>query len=254
VGGGIVTLGPYSKVTNNPTFEGVWTGFTENAQGAYCLTTAEFHANLWRGYQTRCDPSYSFGYGTFLGTFDQFTSNAVNLTYDFVDFHDLVNPPDLVGETLTFSVLVGTTSGGASTLQLQLGDVGSTTTIKLVKVETMPTQTLLDIHLEGNAAAFVGQAVTDFKAAVATLLGIDARNIRVTDVRSGSIIVTVEIQDDAHASVSSTAAPAIIASQASINGLQLLGITNLTPGATSAAMHVVASWMVMLVVVVVAML
>jgi len=207
------------------------------------LTVAEFHANLWRGYQTRCDTTYNFGFGTFLGTFLPTSATTTNLTYMFTDFSDLVNPPQLQGSTLAFTSIFGVSSSGATTLNLTRAEGGTTTF--LAKVSTMPTQTNVDIRLEGNATAFVGQVVTDFIAALATSLDIDARNIRITDVRSGSIIVSVEISDDAFSGVSSTTAPNVLAAAGSIGGYPVLSITNVTPGAANGAMHVAASWLLL---------
>jgi len=250
-GNGVVTLGPYTRVPNNDMFEGVWSGYTEAiGGGGYCLTTVEFHANLYRAYQTRCDASYQFGFGTFLGTFNQVGSNLLNLTYNYVDTHG--HPLALVGTTFQFTFTLGQSSSGATTLLLHLPGAAD---IHLTKVVTMPTQTNVDIHLQGNYSSFVGGVVTTFLHDLAVLLNIDERNIRLSDVRSGSIIVTAEISDDAHSGVSSTVSPNVIGGAGSIGNYPVIGVTNVTPGASqSGATHSVVSWLMLLALIVVAAL
>jgi len=243
-GNGVISLGPYSKVSNNNQFEGVWSGFTTNGRDGYCLTLGEFHANLWRGYQTRCDASYNFNYGTFLGTFNQLSANSVNLTYNFVDTHNGLGP-DLTGQTLNFGVSFAVSSSGADVMTLT-GQ--GNTTVQLTKVVTMPTQTNLEIHLQGSVGSFISD---NFVSALAGVLNIDPRNIRIADIRSGSIIVTVEISDDAHSGVSSTIAPAALGAQSSLGGFPVLGVTNITPG--NSATHMAVSWLVLLALILMAM-
>jgi hypothetical protein len=236
----VVTLGPYVKIPNNAAFEGVYSGFTINSQNQYCLTLVEFHASLWRGYQTRCDSTYSFGLGTFLGTFEQISSAAINLTYVYTDFHDTVNPPDIVGETFTFNYVF---NGD----QLTLSNPSLQTTIQLTKVVTMPTLQNIEIKLSGNVTDFIGGVVDSFVSALADILGIDARNIRITGVRSGSIIVTVEIQDDAKNNIASSAANALLAGATTIDGFPVQSVTNVTPGgASNSGSQLIISWMMFL--------
>jgi len=243
--GGTVNLGPYTKNAANSIFDGVWSGFTISNTGAYCLTMAEFKNGLWRGYQTRCDASYSFGFGTFLGTYNQISSNVVNLTYCFTDFHGTPNAPDLVGSTLSFAF-----TANGNTLSL----VGQgPTTIQLAKVVTIPSQQNLVITLQGDASTFIGNVRDQFVQDLADLLNIDPRNIMITDVRSGSIIVDVTILDDAKSGVPAAGAQSVISSQASIGGHPVTSVANETPGASSDATRMVVSWLVLAVVALVAL-
>jgi len=240
-------IGPYSRTTSNAIFEGVWSGFTINQNGQYCLTMAEFHNNLWRGYQTRCDQSYSFGFGTFLGSFLQTSASTVNLTYAFVDFHNNPSAPDLQGVTLPFSFTV---AGNTLTLVGQGGAV----TIQLAKVITLPTVQQLTITLTGNASAFIAEVRQAFIDELATELGIDPRNILIDSVRSGSIIVDVTILDDAKSGVSSTVAQGVIENSGQIGGFPVQGVANMTPGGNSDATRSVVSWLLVVALIVLAFL
>jgi len=228
-------------------FEGVWSGFTDNGVDGYCVTVGEFHNNLWRGYQTRCDASYPFGYATFLGSFVQLDATHVNLTYYFTDFH-VSGAPALVGETLTFDLAVSN-NGRLITMTLP----GTGAVVHLNKVETMPTQQTVQITMMGSVATFLQAQQDAWIQDLAAALGIDARFINIVDIQSGSIIVTASIQDDSYNDMSSTEAAQMAASLTSIGSYTVTDVHKLSP-AFSSSSQTVASFVLVVMLVVFAFL
>jgi len=228
----VISLGPYAKIPANPDFEGCWAGYTalNPNSNQYCLTTVEFKANLWRGYQTRCDASVNGQFGAFLGKFEVLTSTTLNLTYYFTDF-DTPSPPDLLGpnKQLTFDYIFA--NGGSSLTLTRPG-----TAVVLTKVTTVPSNAVVEVKLEGNVADFTPTQQDTFAQELATLMGIDPRLIVIVSVRSGSIIVTVAIQDDTRTGVSSASAAQMLQGATTIGGRNVIGVTNVTPGSGSAGL------------------
>jgi len=85
-------------------WEGVWKGTTLLDNGkSYCLTTGDFHNNIWRGFQTDCTGDQTFSFGTFIGTFVA-SSSTISFTYGFVDVDGKGDSIQLEGTTLTYDV------------------------------------------------------------------------------------------------------------------------------------------------------
>jgi len=157
------------------------------------------------------------------------TTGHMNITYALSDFHGAPSAPVLAGQTLTFGMQLTTSSGFADLLTLTYQN---STFIALHRVTNLPSQSIVQLHLDGNYATFNTTQQTAFIDAMAVTLGVDPRNIRILSVASGSIIITLTIQDDVVSQVKSSAAVTVLSGQSTLGGFPVISVVNMTPGSS----------------------
>jgi hypothetical protein len=220
-----VTTTYSQKLAADPKTDGVWAGISIGAGGAYCLSVVQFTSTLFRAYTTSCDNGFDGGFGTYLGLFAYNEPDSqFNITYTYVanakyPMANLILPGTTQSSMLTFS-----------NMDQQITLVNGPVTTQLFKTTGPPAQVRAELTLTGDFASFGSTEQTAVVNALATLLDVDVKLIRVIGTRSGSIIVTLQMDDDSVSGTLASTAYLTLAGSSMVGTYPVAGVLNVTPG------------------------